>query len=160
MDSQQQDLSPVQLLTCVREGVAAEEMHLLFDYFGVHERGITLLRGVRTAVHDDLVTCFGDPYLEEEALLPQIVANIFDIVARIAKAAEQSKISSYKVDILNRVSGVLKAVLEQEGASSRGLMGARELTRAVQYARENGRGMESVQIWDPQRVQKENEDGL
>jgi hypothetical protein len=51
----QQDLSPVQLLTCVREGVAAEELHLLFDYFGVHERGITLLREVRTAVRDDLV---------------------------------------------------------------------------------------------------------
>jgi hypothetical protein len=88
------------------------------------------------------------------------VANIFDIVARIAKAAEQSKISSYKVDILNRVSDVVEAFLEQDSASSRGLVGARDLTRAVQYARENGRGVESVQIWDPQRVQDENKDGL
>lgn len=135
-------------------------MHLLFDYFGVHERGITLLREVRTAVHDDLVTCFGELYLIEEALLPQIVVHIFDIVARIAKAAEQSKISDYNVDTLNKASGVVKAFLEQEGAISRGLMGARELMRAVQYARENGRGMESVQIWDPQRAQDENEDGL
>jgi hypothetical protein len=156
MESQQQELSPVQLLTCVREGVAAEEMHLNFDYFGLHERGITLLRDVRTAVHDDLVRFFGDPCLDEEALLPHIVALIFEIVARGVEEAGQLKLSGYSFVILNKVSGVVKEFLEREDTSSRGLMGARSATRAVQYARENGRSMESVQIWDPQN---ENKDG-
>jgi hypothetical protein len=156
IESQQQELSPVQLLTCVREGVAAEEMHLNFDYFGVHERGITLLRDVRTAVHEDLVRHCGDPYLDEEALLPHIVAFIFEIVARGEKEAGQLKLSDYSFVILNKVSGVMKEFLERGDTSSRGLMGAKSATRAVQFAREDGRSMESVQIWDPQN---ENKDG-
>ena len=160
MESQQQYLSPVQLLTCVREGVAAEEMHLNFDYFGLHERGITLLRDVRTAVHEDLARFSGHDYVGVEALLILIVAHIFVIVAHGEKEAEQLKLSGgYSFVILNKVSGVMKEFLECGDTSSRGLMGARSATRAVQHARENGRSMESVQIWDPQRVQDENTDG-
>jgi hypothetical protein len=133
MESQQQDLSPVQLLTCVHEGVAAEEMHLNFDYFGLHERGITLLRDVRTAVLDDLVRFSGHDYVGEEALLIHIVAHIFDIVAHGEKEAEQLKLSGgYGFVVLNKVSVVMREFLERDGMSSRGLMGARSATRAVQ----------------------------
>lgn len=40
----QPQLTPVQLLTCVREGMAAEEMHLLFDYSDLHQRGYTAVK--------------------------------------------------------------------------------------------------------------------
>jgi hypothetical protein len=145
----QQELSPVQLMTCVREGVAAEEMHLLFDYFGVHKRGITLLRQVRTALHDDLVARFGDPYIGEEALLPHIVACILEIVARGDKVAEQLGYSGHGFEILSKASGVVKAFLDRDETGKQGLMGARALTRAMQYDRENDR-LGDVQIWDPQ----------
>jgi hypothetical protein len=134
MDSQQ-ELSPVQLLTCVREGVAAEELHLLFDYFGVHERGITLLRQVRTAFHDDLVGAFDDPNFDDEARLPYVVASIFEIVARGDKAGKLGEYFGHDGKILNRASAVVRAFLDREDAGKHGLVQARAPTRAVQYAR-------------------------
>jgi hypothetical protein len=80
------------------------------------------------------------------------VAYILDIVKRTAAVGESSK-------ALSQATAVVKAFLDQGETGKHGLMQTRALTRAVQYARENDR-MESVQIWDPQRAQKENNDSV
>jgi hypothetical protein len=150
----QQQLSPAQLLTCVREGVAAEEMALLFDYFGAHERGIKLLREVKTAVHDDLVKHYGAEYIQDESQLPYVVGYIFDIVAGGDREAEQLKLSDTGSKILHKTSEVVKAFLTRENTGMQGLTRTRGLTRAVQYAYGNNT-LADLQIWDPQRSQDE-----
>ncbi|KXT03428.1 hypothetical protein AC578_1554 [Pseudocercospora eumusae] len=63
-------LTPIELLTIVREGVAAEELHLLFDYFGMHQKGYEVLQALRTRLHDRFVKFFGPAYLEDKLPLP------------------------------------------------------------------------------------------
>jgi hypothetical protein len=78
------------------------------------------------------------------------VGYIFNIVARDDKAAEQQKFPSPGSKILNKASGVVKAFLDRDDVGGNGLMQARALTRAVQYAQANDR-LGDVQIWDPQK---------
>lgn len=148
----QPQLTPVQLLTCIQEGIAAEEMHLLFDYFGVHERGIKLLRELQTGLHEDMVSYFGENYIEDDSQLPYMVGYIFNMVVDTNFAAEQLKLQYHGSKILHKASGILKEFLERDNTSMKGLMQARALTRIVQYAHESGQ-LQNVQIWDPQKRQ-------
>lgn len=155
----QPHLTPVQLLDSVREGIAAEEMHLLFDYFGFHQGNIKLLRTLKTAVHEDLVKYVGDGYMEDESQLPFVIGYIFNIVRDTEIAAAQLKLPAHGSKVLSKASDVVKAFLENGNAGRRGLTQARMLTRAVQYAYAHDQ-LESVQIFDPQREQRERRGGV
>ncbi|KAI5365442.1 hypothetical protein Slin14017_G053320 [Septoria linicola] len=52
--SAQFDLDPIQVLKVVRERVAGQELHLSFDYNGLHFRGHKLLRTLHTHLHAQL----------------------------------------------------------------------------------------------------------
>jgi hypothetical protein len=155
----QPQMTPVQLLTCVREGLAAEEMHLLFDYFRVHQRGIRLLRTLKDALHEDMVEYFGEGYIEDDSQLPYVVGYIFEIVHGADKAAERLNLPCHGSKILNKASDVLKAYLEKNNTGMQGVAQARAVTRTIQYAHANGK-LQDVQIWDPQRRQDARRGGI
>ena len=148
----QPQLTPIQLLSCVQEGLAAEEMHLLFDYFGVHERGIELLRKLKDGLHEDMVECFGEDYIEDESQLPYIVGYIFEIVHGEDKAPESLKLQHHGSKILNKASDIVKEFLEYGNTGMKGLMQARALTRSVQYAHANGK-LQDLEVWNPLKWQ-------
>ena len=150
--STQKQLSPVQLLTCVREGVAAEEMALVFDYFGAHERGLQLLREVKEALHDDLVKHSGFSESQDDSQLPPVVGYIFDLVAGGIRDTEHPSITENGSRILYKVSDVVQEFLEMGETGIHGLMKARAWTRAVLWGVLNDR-MDNVQVWDPQGAQ-------
>lgn len=155
----QPQMTLVKLLACVREGIAAEEMHLLFDYFGLHQRGIELLRKLKDGVQDDMVECFGEEYIEDESQLPYVVGYIFDIVHGADKAAEHLKLQSQGSKILNKASDLLKEFLEHDNTGMQGLMQTRALTRSVQYAHAKGK-LQDVQVWNPQKWQDAQRGGV
>ncbi|KAM0701246.1 hypothetical protein Q7P35_011607 [Cladosporium inversicolor] len=98
----QPQMTPIQLLTCIQEGLAAEEMHLLFDHFGVHQHGIELLRKLKDGLHEDMVEYFGEEYIEDESQLSFVVGYIFDIVHGADKAADYLKLQGHSSKILNK----------------------------------------------------------
>ena len=157
--SSQAQMTPVQLLACVREGIAAEEMHLLFDYFDLHQRGIELLRELKDGVHNDMVEYFGEEYIEDDSQLPFVVGYIFDIVHRADKAAEHLKLQYHGSKILNKASDLLKEFLEHDNTGMQGLMQTRALTRIVQYAHAKGK-LQDVQVWNPQKWQDAQRGGV
>lgn len=148
----------MQLLTCVREGVAAEELALLFDYLGAHQRGIQLLRELKAALHDDLVRLPGFGSIQDDSQLPFVVGYILEVVSTGDKVAEKLKLSGQGGKVLYKAAGVLEAFLKRDNNGMRGLMQARALTRAGQYAEENNE-LDSLQIWNPRgsrSARKEN----
>jgi hypothetical protein len=146
----QPQMTPIQLLTYVQEGLAAEEVHLLFDYFGVHRRGIELLRELKDELDEDLIEYFGEGYIENDTQLPYVVGYIFEIIYFADKAAESLNLRAYGSKILNKASDILKNFLERDNTGMQGLMKARALTRTVQYTHENG-NLQDVQVWNPQK---------
>lgn len=155
----QPQITPIQLLTCIQEGLAAEEMHLLFDYFGVHRRGIELLRKLKTGLHEDMVEYFGEDYIEDDSQLLFIVGYIFDIVHGADKAAEHLELQNHSSKILSKASDILKEFLETENTGMKGLMQARALTRSVQWAHEKGK-LQDLQVRNPMKWQDARRGGL
>lgn len=155
----QPQITPIQLLTCIQEGLAAEEMHLLFDYFDIHRRGIELLRKLKTGLHEDMVEYFGEEYIEDDSQLPFIVGYIFDIVHGADKAAEHLELQNHGSKILSKASDILKEFLETENTGMKGLMQARALTRSVQWAHEKGK-LQDVQMWNPMKWQDARRRGI
>jgi hypothetical protein len=156
--STQKQLSPIQLLACVREGVAVEEMALLFDYFGAHERGLQLLREVKEALHDDLAKHSGYSKTQDDSQLPFVVGYIFDLVAGGIRETEEKTLSDNDSRILYKVSDVVEAFLERDVTGAHGLLQARARTRAALFDVVNDRS-DSVRIWDPQGTQNAQRGG-
>ena len=130
----QSEYSAIQLLQIVLEGVAAEELHLLFDYFGLNQRGCSLLFSLKTQLEPDMEKhSVGKPN-DEGPQLPVIVEYIFG-------AANGSKDLSQDLDpacstsrILHQAADILREFLKDDGfggSGARSIMCARALTNAV-----------------------------
>lgn len=131
----QRQYTPLQLLQIVREGVAAEEFHFLFDYFGFHQRGLKLLRTLQTHLHADLVKYFTESYIEDESQLPYIIGYLFKVVRgsdRIAQALPQGVQGGSRM--LHDAAGVLENFLRGDDNRYGGVMRARTWSNAVGYA--------------------------
>lgn len=74
-----QTLSPLQLLAALRERMIDEEPRLIFNYFGMHQRCVELMRLIRTEIHSNLVQYFGEKYLESEYQLSTVILYIFHV---------------------------------------------------------------------------------
>ena len=80
-------LSPLQLLAALRERLVDEEPSLVFNYFGMHQRGIELLRQLRTSIHDKFVQYFGPEYIENGSQLCMLVPSLLHVAVMSARAA-------------------------------------------------------------------------
>ena len=129
----QPDLSPVQLLEVVREGIAAEELHLLFDYIGLHFRGYKLLRKLHTDLQSQLTNYFGSNYIENESELPFIVGYIFEIMFGSDRVTEALRLQHGGSRLLNTAAETLKAFLEDGINGQQSLVAAKGHSSTVLY---------------------------
>ena len=122
-------LTSLQLLAAIRERLVGEEPQLVFNYFGMHRRGIELMRALRQELHEKFVQYFGPQYIEDEYQLPFVIQYIFNVAMGSGAAARQlgvsaglkggSKVSS---TMLMRAGNVMKDFL-----ATKGDVGSREL---------------------------------
>ncbi|KXT09032.1 hypothetical protein AC579_2546 [Pseudocercospora musae] len=129
----QKQFTPTQLLTIVREGVAAEELHLLFDYHAIHRKGYEILQTLRIQLHDRFVEYFGPGYLEVQ--LPFIVGYIFEVVRGSDRTAEDLGIDQNlrPSRMLYEASEALRQTLKDD-RGSQSIEKARALSRAHRSA--------------------------
>ncbi|KAK4539981.1 hypothetical protein LTR36_009879 [Oleoguttula mirabilis] len=127
----------LQLLQAVREGVASSELHLLFDYFGLHQRGYKLLRDLQTHLQGDMVKFFGSSYIENESELPFIIGYIFEVVAGSNRVAEHLRLANDGSKMLNNAADVLARFLQGENGR-KSIMTAKALSNSVSFAFTNG----------------------
>ena len=120
----QKQYTTTQLLTAVREGVAGEELYLLFDYFSLHQRGYKLLRDVQSHVHGDLVKYFGPSYVEEESQLPYVVGWVFEVARGSDRIVESMRLENAGSRMMQEPSDVLARML-QNGIGNKSIAEAR-----------------------------------
>lgn len=129
----QTDLTHLQLLQVVREGVAAEEMHLLFDYIGLHFRGYKILRTLHTHLQHQLTNFFGSNYIEDESQLPYIVGYVFEIVFGSERASQQLRLQFGGSRSLNTAAETMKGFLEEGRNANESVIAAKGQTNTILY---------------------------
>ncbi|KAM3417680.1 hypothetical protein BST61_g5916 [Cercospora zeina] len=129
----QPDLTQIQVLQVVREGVAGEEHHLVFDYIGLHFRGYKLLRMLHTHLSGQLAQYFGPNSIENESELPFIIGYVFEIVAGSDRNAQTLRLELGGSRILQTAAETMKAFLEDGDNARKGLINAKVWTGAVLY---------------------------
>ena len=133
----QKQFTSIQLLTAVREGVASEELHLLFDYFSLHRRGYKLLRDLQTHLQGDLTRYFGSNAIENESELPYVVGYVFEVVRGSNRVADDLRLENAGSRMLVDAAAVLSRML-QGGNGMASIMKAKALSDAAVYAYHNG----------------------
>jgi hypothetical protein len=71
--------SNTELLSTVREGMAGEELHILFAYFRLHQRGLNLLCDLQTNLDAEFAKYIRPGYIENERQLAHLVGYVFEI---------------------------------------------------------------------------------
>ncbi|KAK4569715.1 hypothetical protein LTR86_002683 [Recurvomyces mirabilis] len=118
MMAAQKQFTTLQLLTAVREGIASEELHLKFDYIGLHLRNSKLLRKLQTHLHTDLVRYFMEEYIEDESQLPFVIGYVFEVVAGSNRVSEDLRLANGGSRMLRTAAEVVWKFLEDEGAAT------------------------------------------
>jgi hypothetical protein len=145
----------LETLLCVREGVASEELHLLLDYFGLHQRGLELMHTLKTELRDDLVNYFGhEPYFEDDSKLAFIIGFVFEAVSGNDRAAEKLNTAKSGSKILEKASVIVHKFLDEDHRGVQGVTDAKAYTRRVDYLYERD-ALDQLQAWDPQRSARE-----
>lgn len=115
--------------------MAAEEMHLLFDYLDLHRRGYNLLSNLRLHLHEDLVRfCGSEGYAESASQLPYIVGYLFGLLYTSALTLEQVQSPAHGSQARVKATEVLRNFLEDGNRGSAGKMGAFQRTRRAKWA--------------------------
>lgn len=112
--------------------MASEELHLLFDYFGLHQRCSRMLRDLQTHTQHDLVKYFGSDYIEDESQLPYIIGYIFEVVRGSDRIGEELRVEveGRGSRMLYDAAGVLARFLGSGENSTKGIVGAKSLSLA------------------------------
>ncbi|PPJ52777.1 hypothetical protein CBER1_11191 [Cercospora berteroae] len=119
------------VLRVVREGMAGEELHLLFDYIGFHCRGYALMQTLRTDLSGYLTQYFGPAYMQME--LPSIIGWVFEIVSDTDKMNDELRLGTAMSGILQIAAETLNTSLEDYRMARRGVADAKVFSRAWQW---------------------------
>ncbi|KAL1966517.1 hypothetical protein VTN77DRAFT_4439 [Rasamsonia byssochlamydoides] len=120
------NLSPLQLLTALRERLADEELKLLFNYFGLQDRCLDLLQALREELNDKLVQYFGPTYLKDEKDLTLIVNYILDVAHGSAASAQSLGLAKGSARVMSKM--VMRAAnVIQSFVKGKGGVGCKEL---------------------------------
>ena len=98
--------------------MASEELHLKFDYIGLHLRNSKLLRKLQTHLQDDLVRYFGNNYIEDESQLPFVIGYVFEVVAGSNRVLEHLRLENGGSRMLHTAAEVLRGFLDSEGRAT------------------------------------------
>lgn len=126
----------MQLLRIVREGVAAEEMHLLFDYIGLHDRVMRFLREIlRTSLPNPGISAAPTAVLDRQSLVICII-RIFHAAKELDRGSTDEERTASQ-DILRSLAMALSTFLGESKSDDWGgasFWPARVLTNAVLMA--------------------------
>ena len=101
-----QKLTPLQLLAALHERLVDEESKLNFDYLGMHQRGIDLLKAIHGQEKDKLRQYFGAEYLvRHDYELGGVVPYLFK--ASINSAAAKQELGVDQIPGIQATSGIL-----------------------------------------------------
>jgi hypothetical protein len=109
-------LTVLQLLSTLRDAMAAEEHMLRFDYFAFHLRCLKVQKSVQRAVDDKLRQYFGPRYIENDTQLPFALAYIIQVAGETEKFGERVKSKDgFKSLIMARASDTIEEFIPLEG---------------------------------------------
>lgn len=104
---EQRRYTVIELLRIIHEGLAAEELHLLFDYFLLDQRGTDFLKSVHKRLGPELMSNFHTTTVEETWRLPLNVGYIFKSTEESSRLAEELGIESHGDTMLDRARIIL-----------------------------------------------------
>ncbi|POS76958.1 hypothetical protein DHEL01_v204658 [Diaporthe helianthi] len=87
--SNKHSLGALQFLALVRTKLHEEEPALMFNYFGMHQRCIEMLRRIRTKEHHKFAQYFTPGYMPDESMISNLVILVHH-VARGSAASSQA----------------------------------------------------------------------
>ena len=103
-----QKLTPLQLLAALRERLVDEESKLHFDYLGMHQRGMDLLKALHSQEKDKLRQYFGADYrVSHDYELGGVVPYIFKVGINSADARQELGVDQIQVPGTRATSGML-----------------------------------------------------
>ncbi|KAL9109590.1 MAG: hypothetical protein Q9227_005770 [Pyrenula ochraceoflavens] len=154
-------LTPIQLLTYLRDSIASEVPDLYFDYLSFHRRCWQLHRAIDTAIQADLIEKVGPGYMEHEYHLPWLTPWIFSIVSgvqmqdRIPMGGRNDRMRQIGLrdrGILLKANEVLKEFISREGSVEKerlkSICGDFEYTPLVPASVTNGESEEYARNMD------------
>ncbi|GIZ47422.1 hypothetical protein CKM354_001051300 [Cercospora kikuchii] len=131
--SNQSDFTPAQVLHVVREGMAGEEHHLVFNYIGLHFRSFQLLRKLQTQLSGHLPKIFGSNYIEHDSELASIIGYIFRTMSESDHVARSTPLTLEDGNIVHAATEITKTFLEDGSNAHEGLVYAKIYTSAGAY---------------------------
>ncbi|KAK0246913.1 hypothetical protein LTR01_009098 [Friedmanniomyces endolithicus] len=106
----------LELLRVVSEGVAAEELNLLFDYIGLHHRGMEYLRKLRGVFKLELRQQLSHIDIEDDCELYSVVAGILEIAEELERYCDECITDPPSTSVLRRLASTMTDFLgEDEG---------------------------------------------
>ena len=109
-------MTPLQLLSTLRDAIVIEEPMLRFDYISFHIPCLKLLRRVRDVANEKLTQYFGKDYIENDSQLPFVVHYIFQVALGAHTIGEKSKLrDNVRSAMMVKVAGVFREFIQLEG---------------------------------------------
>lgn len=118
----------MELLRIVREGLGAEEFHLLLDYVGLHNRATTFLHELHTAFQSHLEERHHHADVQRDSNLLPVVADLFTLVAEEDQSLESLDGTPSGTSVLECIASVVSGFLD--GGRNR-FVGSRSVMSAV-----------------------------
>lgn len=135
----------IELLRIAREGMVAEELHLLFDYVDLHHRVTSLLHKLRIASQSDLEQRHIHADVQLDSDLPWVVADLFALMAEEDQSPESLDGTPSGTSLLECIASVVSDLIGEDRnrfAASRSVMSAGAQSRAMVRAfRPSGPGV-------------------
>lgn len=112
-------ISTLQLLAFLKTKLFEEEPVILFNYFGMHQRAIELLRLIQAKEHDKFVQYSTAAYMRDESFISNIVILIHHVARGSAAAARAMGFASGGTGIGSRilasVGDIMRGYLQNNG---------------------------------------------
>lgn len=113
------NLSTLQLLAFLKTKLFIEEPVILFNYIGMHQRSIELLRLIRAKEHHKFVQYFTAAYMPNESFISNIVILIHHVARGSAETVREMGISSEGTIVSSRIvasaGDVMRDYLQKNG---------------------------------------------
>ena len=114
-------LSPSQLLSALQIALAREFPELTYDYFGMHNKCLNLLRQLRSENHDKLLQYCGPNYLEREDQISTVAGYIIMVAVRTEKAGEAMTRQSTGSHMLVKAGRIMGDFIGTQASVNQGL---------------------------------------
>ena len=86
-------LGALQLLAAIKQGLYTEEPRLQYNYFGMHKRGVEILRRIQKKEDHKLRQYFGPEYMSDVTMISDLVIMVLEVARGSGAASQQLGLS-------------------------------------------------------------------